>query len=79
MEDADCLIAPLGMPEFNPCVCNKCHQIFQRRFMKTDGKEVPENKCVFCGSEDIEVHEEISSCSKCGSTDIEWECIGTFF
>lgn len=79
MEDEHCLIDSMGLPEFHHCVCNQCHRIFQRGYTKTDGKVVQENKCVFCGSEDIEVHEEISYCPKCSSADIEWECVGTFF
>lgn len=73
------LISPMGMPQLCPYVCNNCHQIFQRQFKRVDGESVPEDKCVFCGSDDIKREEATTECPQCGSKDFKMECIGTFF
>lgn len=76
------LISALGLKELAPCVCNDCHELFQRKSIYKENKE-PNiiNKCVFCGSENITIIEDgiIRKCPKCGSSEIESECIGYYF
>lgn len=75
-------ISPLGLKELVPCVCNDCHELFQRESIYKENEEPKTiNKCVFCGSENITVLEDgkVSKCPKCGSSDIELDCIGYYF
>lgn len=72
------LIDPLGMPELYICSCNQCLNMFHR---KSNTQKKPINKCIYCGSEDIKIHDNIYSiiCPSCGKNKLLVDCIGTAF